>query len=111
MVVLTKLLDSTSLSRYMRISTKILHVRELIKGVNEADIYPSKSDAAVIAAQIRRLTEEMRELSLSDPIAVLNGNPTSTGSYASYLVPAAALGALRYCYRSWKGWSLSDLVT
>ncbi|GAB2209467.1 hypothetical protein Droror1_Dr00026684 [Drosera rotundifolia] len=45
----------------------------------------------------------MRELSLSDPIAVLNGNPTSTGSYASYLVPAAALGALRYCYRWWKG--------
>ncbi|GAB2228767.1 hypothetical protein Drorol1_Dr00022896 [Drosera rotundifolia] len=92
------------------LSDVILQVQELIKGGNEVDIYPSKSDAAVIAAQIRRLTEEMRELSLSNPIAVLNGNPTSTGSYASYLVPAAALGAMGYCYMWWKGWSLSDIM-
>ncbi|KAL9264671.1 hypothetical protein AKJ16_DCAP16224 [Drosera capensis] len=92
------------------LSDVILQVQELIKGVNEADIYPIKSDAAVIAAQIRRLTEEIRELSLSNPITVLNCNPTSTGSYASYLVPAAALGAMGYCYMWWKGWSLSDIM-
>ncbi|KAL9264396.1 hypothetical protein AKJ16_DCAP10796 [Drosera capensis] len=33
------------------LSDVILQVQELIKGVNEADIYLSKSDAAVIAAQ------------------------------------------------------------
>lgn len=26
----------------------------------------------------------------------------STGSYASYLIPAAALGAMGYCYMKWK---------
>lgn len=33
-----------------------------------------------------------------------------TGSYASYLVPAAALGAMGYCYMWWKGWSFTDAM-
>ncbi|GKV30773.1 hypothetical protein SLEP1_g39553 [Rubroshorea leprosula] len=28
----------------------------------------------------------------------------------SYLVPAAALGAMGYCYMWWKGWSFSDVM-
>ncbi|KAF8043136.1 hypothetical protein BT93_A1473 [Corymbia citriodora subsp. variegata] len=34
----------------------------------------------------------------------------SSGSYASYLVPAAALGAMGYCYMWWKGWSFADAM-
>ncbi|KAH7576671.1 hypothetical protein JRO89_XS01G0128100 [Xanthoceras sorbifolium] len=32
------------------------------------------------------------------------------GGYASYLMPAAALGAMGYCYMWWKGWSFSDVM-
>ncbi|GAB2274960.1 hypothetical protein Dimus_009729 [Dionaea muscipula] len=93
-----------------RLSDVILQLQELIKGVNEADIYPSKCDTAILAAQIRQLTQEIRELSLSNPVTIFNGNSASSGSYASYLVPAAALGAMGYCYMWWKGWSLSDVM-
>lgn len=34
-----------------------------------------------------------------DMLACFDGH---TGSYASYLVPAAALGAMGYCYMWWK---------
>ncbi|XP_061968868.1 uncharacterized protein LOC133692152 isoform X3 [Populus nigra] len=32
------------------------------------------------------------------------------GSFSSYLVPAAALGAMGYCYMWWKDWSFSDVM-
>lgn len=33
-----------------------------------------------------------------------------SGNYASYLVPAAAVGAMGYCYMWWKGLSFSDVM-
>lgn len=60
--------------------------------------------------QIRQLAQEIRELSLSRPVTILNGSPSSSGGYGSYLVPAAALGAMGYCYMWWKGWSFSDVM-
>ncbi|XP_061350903.1 uncharacterized protein LOC133295973 [Gastrolobium bilobum] len=36
--------------------------------------------------------------------------PFLSGSFASYLLPAAAIGAMGYCYMWWKGWSLSDVM-
>jgi len=38
-------------------------------------------------------------------MGIFNGNSASNGTYASYLVSAAVLGALGYCYMWWKGWS------
>ncbi|RVW13342.1 hypothetical protein CK203_089026 [Vitis vinifera] len=52
--------------------------------------------------QIRQLAQEIRELTVSNPVTFFNGNSGSSGSYASYIMPAAALGAMGYCYMWWK---------
>ncbi|XP_015881502.3 uncharacterized protein LOC107417398 [Ziziphus jujuba] len=93
-----------------RLSDLILQLQELLTGVNDAEISNNKFDSTLIAAQIRQLAQEIRELSLSGPVTVFNGKSTSSGSYASYIVPAAALGAVGYCYMWWKGWSFSDVM-
>lgn len=93
-----------------RLSDLISQLQELISGVNDAEISPEKYDSALLATQIRQLAQEIRELTTSRPITIYNGNSTSGGSSASYLLPAAALGAMGYCYMWWKGWSLSDVM-
>ncbi|GMN27908.1 hypothetical protein TIFTF001_001844 [Ficus carica] len=93
-----------------RLSDLIVQLQELLKNVNEAENSPTKYDGALIAAQIRQLAQEIRELTLSGPVTIFNGNSSSSGSYTSYILPAAALGAMGYCYMWWKGWSLSDVM-
>lgn len=93
-----------------KLSDLIAQLQELLQGVNEAEISPSKYDTAAIAAQIRHLTQEIRELALSRPVTIYNGESCSTGSYASYVMPAAALGAMGYFYMWWKGLSFSDVM-
>ncbi|KAL2501562.1 hypothetical protein Fot_35410 [Forsythia ovata] len=65
------------------------------------------SDA--IAAQVRRLAMEVRQLASSKQITVLNGNSGSS-NLTPLIMPAAALGALGYGYMWWKGLSFSDLM-
>ncbi|KAI9082404.1 hypothetical protein K1719_035827 [Acacia pycnantha] len=93
-----------------RLSDLIAQLQELLKGVDEAEISPGRYDTTVIAAQIRQLAQEIRELTLSNPVTIFNGNSSSNGSFASYILPAAAIGALGYCYMWWKGWSFSDVM-
>ncbi|XP_023534311.1 uncharacterized protein LOC111795907 [Cucurbita pepo subsp. pepo] len=95
-----------------RLSDLISQLQELLKGVTEEDLSPTpyKYDTAVLAAQIRQLAQEIRELTVSGPVTVFNGNSSSSGNYASYLMPAAAVGAMGYCYMWWKGWSFSDIM-
>ncbi|KAL3499979.1 hypothetical protein ACH5RR_039072 [Cinchona calisaya] len=62
-----------------------------------------------IAAQVRRLALEVRNLASARPITVLNGGSGQNG-LAALVVPAAALGALGYGYMWWKGISFSDLM-
>ncbi|XP_052177998.1 uncharacterized protein LOC127791879 [Diospyros lotus] len=103
-------LTGSVILRSGQLSDLISQLLELIKGVNEAEISPEKYDSALLAAQIRQLAQEIRELTAARPITIFNGNSTSTGSFASYLLPAAALGAMGYCYMWWKGWSISDVM-
>ncbi|XP_054797840.1 uncharacterized protein LOC129302939 [Prosopis cineraria] len=93
-----------------RLSDLIQQLQELLKGVDEAEISPGRYDTAAIAAQIRQLAQEIRELTISNPVTIFNGNSSSNGSYASYILPAAAIGAMGYCYMWWKGWSFSDVM-
>ncbi|XP_010046111.2 uncharacterized protein LOC104434967 [Eucalyptus grandis] len=93
-----------------RLSELVAQLQEILKGVDEAGVSSNKFDSALLAAQIRQLAQDIKELSLSAPITIYNGNSTSSGSYASYLVPAAALGAMGYCYMWWKGWSFTDAM-
>lgn len=81
-----------------------------MKGVTEAEIAPGKYDAAILATQIRQLAQEIRELTLSRPATFFNGNSDTSGNLASYLVPAAAVGAMGYCYMWWKGLSFADVM-
>ncbi|KGN63377.2 uncharacterized protein LOC101208062 isoform X3 [Cucumis sativus] len=85
-----------------RLSDLISQLQELLKGVTEEELSPSpyKYDTAVLAAQIRQLTQEIRELTLSGPVTVFNGNSSSS----------AAVGAMGYCYMWWKGLSFSDVM-
>ncbi|KAI3453215.1 hypothetical protein Pfo_009878 [Paulownia fortunei] len=93
-----------------QLSDLISHLQELIKRLNEAETSPGKYDAALLAAQVRQLAKEIKELSLSNPVTIFNGNSSSSGSYASYILPTAALGAMGCCYMWWKGWSFSDIM-
>ncbi|KAL9241280.1 hypothetical protein vseg_015410 [Gypsophila vaccaria] len=93
-----------------RLSDVLAQLQELMKGVNEIDMSSTKIDPALLAAQIRQLAQEIRELSATNPITIMNGNSGSNGGYSSYLMPAAAIGAMGYCYMWWKGLSFSDVI-
>ncbi|KAL7110858.1 hypothetical protein ACP275_05G052400 [Erythranthe tilingii] len=93
-----------------QLSDLLSHLQDLIKRLNEAETSPGKYDAALLAAQVRQLAKEIKELSLSNPVTIFNGNSSSSGSYVSYILPAAAVGAAGYCYMRWKGWSFSDVM-
>ncbi|KAK8694278.1 hypothetical protein V6N13_071832 [Hibiscus sabdariffa] len=93
-----------------RLSELISQLQELLKGVDDVQFSPYKYDHTLLAAQIRQLAQELKDLTMSNPVTILNGNSDSGGGIASYLVPAAALGALGYCYMWWKGLSFSDVM-
>ncbi|KAJ8423204.1 hypothetical protein Cgig2_006757 [Carnegiea gigantea] len=109
-----------------RLSDVLLQLQELIKGVNEADISSTKIDPVLLAAQTNTMTVLRRAAWILHTTALrpmvtsyVRSNagvhvclyPSLTsGGYGSYLVPAAALGAMGYCYMWWKGWSFSDVM-
>ncbi|XP_073032509.1 uncharacterized protein [Primulina eburnea] len=103
-------LTGSIILRSGHLSDIISQIQELIQRLNEAEKLPGKYDAALLATQVRLLAKEIKELSLSNPVTIFNGNSSSNGSYASYLLPTAALGAMGCCYVWWKGWSFSDIM-
>ncbi|KAL6656232.1 hypothetical protein ACP70R_007058 [Stipagrostis hirtigluma subsp. patula] len=93
-----------------RLSDVLAELQEIMKGVNQGGA-SGPYDMALIQAQIRNLAQEVRDLTLSRPITILNNKSESEGSLSSYILPAAAVGALGYCYMWWKlGLSLSDVM-
>ncbi|RAL50979.1 hypothetical protein DM860_005335 [Cuscuta australis] len=87
----------------------ISQLQELLKGLNDAETFPGKYDAALLATRIRQLAQDIKDLSFTSPVTIFNGD-SSNRSFASYLLPAAALGAMGYYYMKWKGWSFSDVM-
>ncbi|CAM6100231.1 unnamed protein product [Calypogeia fissa] len=66
---------------------------------------------AAIAAQVRRLTMELRQLAASNrPITVVNGSSGSGVNFGSLFLPAAVIGVAGYGYMWLRGWSLSDIM-
>ncbi|CAH9068814.1 unnamed protein product [Cuscuta europaea] len=92
-----------------RLSDLISQLQELMKGVNDAETSPGRYDAALLAAQIRQLAQDIKDLSITRSVTIFNDD-SSNRSYASYLLPAAAIGAMGYCYMKWQGWSFSDVM-
>ncbi|KAJ7953763.1 Protein of unknown function (DUF1664) [Quillaja saponaria] len=86
-----------------------LLVKGMEKSGDQSDGDSEYGDA--IAAQVRRLANEVRQLaSSSRQVTVLNGGSGQAGNLTSLVVPAATLGALGYGYMWWKGLSFSDLM-
>jgi hypothetical protein len=79
----------------------LAELQELMKGVNQGE-GSSAYDIALLQSQIRNLAQEVRDLTISRPITILSGNSDSGGSLSSYILPAAAVGAMGYCYMWWK---------
>lgn len=84
----------------------IREIEDIIKGVPDA---ASKHDIPDLATVMRHLAQEVRDLKSSRPVTIFNGE-SSSGNLASYVMPAAAVGAVGYCYMWWKGWSFSDVM-
>ncbi|KAL1209561.1 hypothetical protein V5N11_004280 [Cardamine amara subsp. amara] len=95
--------------RHGRLSDLIAQLQDLLQGAEGVESTPYRYDGALLAAQIRQLANEIKELTMTNPVTIFNGDSNSNG-YASYLVPAAAVGAMGYCYMWWKGWSFSDAM-
>ncbi|XP_020264215.1 uncharacterized protein LOC109840112 [Asparagus officinalis] len=102
-------LTGSIILRNGRLSDVLAELQELMKGVNQAEILPNHYDASLLAAQIRNLAQEVRDLTSSRPVHIFNGD-SSSGGLSSYIMPAAAVGAMGYCYMWWKGWSFTDVM-
>ncbi|KAL0446465.1 UNVERIFIED_CONTAM: hypothetical protein Slati_1774400 [Sesamum latifolium] len=100
----------TVLLKNGKLSDVLGELQNLVKGMEKAGENEGDSDYSdAIAAQVRRLAMEVRQLASSRQITVLNGN-SGQSNLTSLVVPAAALGALGYGYMWWKGLSFSDLM-
>ncbi|XP_017437475.1 uncharacterized protein LOC108343668 isoform X3 [Vigna angularis] len=100
----------TVLIKNGKLSDLIGDLQLLVKGLEKSGEQEGESEYAdAIAAQVRRLANEVRQLTSSRPITVLNGG-SGQSNLSSLVVPAAALGALGYGYMWWKGISFSDLM-
>ncbi|XP_042402503.1 uncharacterized protein LOC121992289 [Zingiber officinale] len=102
-------LTGSIILRNGRISDVLSDLQGFMKGVNEGDTSNNYYDTALLASQIKHLAQEIRELTISRPVTIVNGE-NSTGGLSSYIIPAAAVGTLGYCYMWWKGWSFSDVM-
>lgn len=110
LVLLGAGLTGSTILKNGRLSDVLAELQELMKGVNQVEVSSNPYDATLLAAQIRNLAQEVRDLTLSRPVAIFNGESASSGNLSSYIMPAAAVGAMGYCYMWWKGWSFSDVM-
>ncbi|AAF79851.1 T7N9.6 [Arabidopsis thaliana] len=99
-----------------KLSDLLGELQSLVKGMEKSG-EGSEGDSDVsdaIAAQVRRLAMEIRQLASQQHITVMNGVSGDSLVFSANLqalaVPAAALGALGYGYMWWKGLSFTDLM-
>ncbi|XP_074309750.1 uncharacterized protein LOC141644179 [Silene latifolia] len=98
----------TILIKNNKLSEIIGELQNLVKGL-ESSGDSANADADPIAAQVRWLAQEVRQLANGRQITVLNGSSSQT-DLSSLILPAATLGALGYGYMWWNGLSISDLM-
>ncbi|KAL9226251.1 hypothetical protein vseg_002083 [Gypsophila vaccaria] len=98
----------TILLKNNKLSELLGELQNLVKGL-ESSGDSVNTDADPIAAQVRWLAQEVRQLANTRQITVLNGGSSQT-DLSSLILPAATLGALGYGYMWWKGLSISDLM-
>ncbi|KAJ6941152.1 hypothetical protein NC651_007057 [Populus alba x Populus x berolinensis] len=77
-------LTSSIILKNGRLSELIGQLQEVLKGVDQVEIAPYKYDSALLAAQIRQLAQEIKELTLSSPVTIYNGNSASNGKHTIF---------------------------
>ncbi|XP_074309749.1 uncharacterized protein LOC141644178 [Silene latifolia] len=97
----------TILIKNNKLSEIIGEIQNFVKGLETGD--SANADADPIAAQVRWLAQEVRQLANGRQITVLNGSSSQT-DLSFLILPAATVGALGYGYMWWKGLSFSDLM-
>ncbi|XP_024394764.1 uncharacterized protein [Physcomitrium patens] len=66
---------------------------------------------AALSLQVRKLTEELRNLaSSSGTVTVVQSGSGSGTSFTSFILPAAVVGAAGYSYMWWRGFSFGDIM-
>ncbi|KAH7570150.1 hypothetical protein JRO89_XS05G0058700 [Xanthoceras sorbifolium] len=101
----------TILVKNGKLSDVLGELQSLLKGLEKSGEQDGESDLSdAVAAQVRRLAMEVRQLASSRQITVLNGHSGGGANATSLIIPAATLGALGYGYMWWKGLSFSDLM-
>ncbi|KAH8943086.1 hypothetical protein BDL97_13G030500 [Sphagnum fallax] len=106
-------LHNTKVSELLNDVTKVLarHMREDGDG-SSGNAGGGGEDTFALAAQVQRLTQELRSLaSSSRSITVVNETMNSNmSSLTSLVVPVAVVGAVGYCYMWWKGYAWMDFM-
>ncbi|GAB2234254.1 hypothetical protein Droror1_Dr00003499 [Drosera rotundifolia] len=99
---------STILIKNGKMSDLLAELQSIVKGLEKSDD-SSNVETDPIAAQVRWLAQEVRQLASARQITVLNGSSGGV-DVTSLIIPVGALGALGYGYMWWKGLSFSDLM-
>ncbi len=72
------------------------------------------SSGAALAAQVRRLSQELREFGASSrALTVVNtggGDASTRGALVTLVLPAAVVGVAGYGFFWWKGWGWGDVM-
>ncbi|WJX56100.1 hypothetical protein P8452_41790 [Trifolium repens] len=101
----------TILFKNGKLSDIIGELQLLVKGLEKSgdQVEGDGEVADAIAAQVRRLANEVRQIANHRSITVMNGG-SGHSNLSSLVVPAATLGAVGYGYMWWKGLSFSSLM-
>nr|AFO63286.1 bZIP7 [Tamarix hispida] len=98
----------TILLKNGKLSDMIGELQAMVKGLEKSGD-SANADSDPVAAQMRWLQQEIRNLAHARPVTVLNGSSGSI-DVTSLILPVTALGAVGYGYMWWKGFSFSDLM-
>ncbi|KAG9136580.1 hypothetical protein Leryth_024876 [Lithospermum erythrorhizon] len=100
--------SGTLLLKNGKLSDVLAELQNLIKGLEQKKGDGDVDSSDAMAAQVRRLAMEVRQLASARQITILNGS--SGANLTNIAVPAATLGAMGYAYMWWKGIKFSDLM-
>ncbi|KAK3026687.1 hypothetical protein RJ639_041534 [Escallonia herrerae] len=99
----------TILLKNGKLSDLLSELQSLLnKSESKEDSADGEGVSEAVAAQIRRLALEVRQLASRQQI--IYGPSGQYGNMTNLIIPAAALGTLGYGYMWWKGLSFSDLM-
>ncbi|KAF8117546.1 hypothetical protein N665_0009s0068 [Sinapis alba] len=98
---------STVLVKNGKMADLLGELQSLVKRFEKSGDH-SDDDSDDMATQMQRLAMEIRQISSSRQITVMNG--AQGADFTPLIVPAATLGAIGYGYMWYKGMSFSDIM-